>query len=84
MYQFLPDIAKAQETLSAALDELRWLNQGPIQTIVTKSFATSVGLKAIFKYNIYNLVPLETGITFQELADKTGIPVKKLTRLLRF
>jgi hypothetical protein len=27
--------------------------------------------------------PLETGTTFQELAEKTGVPVKKLTRLLR-
>ncbi|KAE9377359.1 sterigmatocystin 8-O-methyltransferase precursor [Stipitochalara longipes BDJ] len=83
MYQFPPDIAAAQEALSAALEELSWLNQGPIQTIVAKSFATSVGLKTILKYNIHNLVPLETGTTFQELADKTGVPVKKLARLLR-
>ena len=34
-------------------------------------------------YNIHNLVPLETGTTFKELAEKTGVPVKKLTRLLR-
>ncbi|KAF4626277.1 hypothetical protein G7Y89_g11881 [Cudoniella acicularis] len=84
MYQFPPDIAVAQEALSAAIDELSWLNQGPIQTIVAKSFATSVGLKTILKYNIHNLVPLETGTTFLELADKTGVPVKKLTRLLRY
>ncbi|KAH6664209.1 sterigmatocystin 8-O-methyltransferase precursor [Halenospora varia] len=83
MYQFPPDIAVTQEALSAAIDELSWLNQGPIQTIVAKSFATSVGLKTILKYNIHNLVPLETGTTFLELADKTGVPVKKLTRLLR-
>jgi hypothetical protein len=37
MYQFPPDIAVAQEALSAAIDELSWLNQGPIQTIVAKS-----------------------------------------------
>jgi hypothetical protein len=37
MYSFPPDVAKAQEALSAALDELWWLNQGPIQTIVAKS-----------------------------------------------
>ena len=37
MYQFPPDIEEAQETLSAAIDELSWLNQGPIQTIVAKS-----------------------------------------------
>jgi hypothetical protein len=43
-----------------------------------------VGLKTILAYDIHNLVPLETGTTFQELADKTGVPVKKLTRLLRF
>ena len=36
MYQFPPDIAEAQEALSAAIDELSWLNQGPIQTIVAK------------------------------------------------
>ncbi|PQE10357.1 hypothetical protein CJF32_00000898 [Rutstroemia sp. NJR-2017a WRK4] len=84
MYQFPPDIAKAQESLSAALDELWWLNQGPIQTVVAKSLATSVGLKAILAYNIHNLVPLESGTTFQDLADKTSVPVKKLTRLLRF
>jgi hypothetical protein len=37
MYQFPPDIVVAQEALSAAIDELSWLNQGPIQTIVAKS-----------------------------------------------
>jgi hypothetical protein len=37
MYPFPPDVAEAQEALSAALDELWWLNQGPIQTIVAKS-----------------------------------------------
>jgi hypothetical protein len=42
-----------------------------------------VGLKTILRYNIQNLVPLDTGTTFLELADKTGVPVKKLTRLLR-
>ncbi|KAF2833327.1 sterigmatocystin 8-O-methyltransferase precursor [Ophiobolus disseminans] len=83
MYPFPPDVAEAQEALSAALDELWWLNQGPIQTVVAKSFATSVGLKTILKYNIQNLVPLETGTTFKELAEKAGVPEKKLTRLLR-
>jgi hypothetical protein len=37
MYPFPPDVAAAQDALSAALDELWWLNQGPIQTIVAKS-----------------------------------------------
>lgn len=37
MYPFPPDVAAAQEALSAALDELSWLNKGPIQTIVAKS-----------------------------------------------
>jgi hypothetical protein len=37
MYQFPPEIAAAQEALSAAIDELWWLNQGPMQTIVAKS-----------------------------------------------
>jgi hypothetical protein len=37
MYKFPEDIAEAQEALSTALDELWWLNQGPIQTIVAKS-----------------------------------------------
>ncbi|KAH8692496.1 sterigmatocystin 8-O-methyltransferase precursor [Phaeosphaeriaceae sp. PMI808] len=83
MYPFPPDIGEAQESLSAALDELWWLNQGPIQTIVAKSFATSIGLKTILKYNIQNLVPFETGTTFKELAEKTGVPEKNLTRLLR-
>jgi hypothetical protein len=36
-YPFPPDVAEAQEALSAALDELWWLNQGPIQTVVAKS-----------------------------------------------
>ncbi|PZD24298.1 sterigmatocystin 8-O-methyltransferase precursor [Pyrenophora tritici-repentis] len=83
MYPFPPDVAEAQEALSAALDELWWLNQGPIQTIVAKSFATSVGLKTILKYNIQNLVPLEIGTTYKELAEKTGVPEQKLTRLLK-
>lgn len=37
MYQLPPDIAAAQEALTAALDELHWLNQGPIQTVVAKT-----------------------------------------------
>lgn len=37
MYQLPPDIAAAQEALTTALDELYWLNQGPIQTVVAKS-----------------------------------------------
>ncbi|KAL9035713.1 MAG: hypothetical protein Q9180_004711 [Flavoplaca navasiana] len=83
MYQLPPDVAAAQEALTAGLDELYWLNQGPIQLVVAKSFATSVGLRTILRYNIQTLVPLDSGATFQELADKTGLPVKKLTRLLR-
>ncbi|MCJ1318335.1 hypothetical protein MMC15_003663 [Xylographa vitiligo] len=84
MYQLPPDIAAAQDALTAALDELYWLNQGPIQTVVAKSFATSVSLKTILRYNIHTLVRLNSGATFEELADKTGVPVKKLTRLLRY
>ncbi|MCJ1387604.1 hypothetical protein MMC18_000447 [Xylographa bjoerkii] len=84
MYQLPPDIAAAQDALTAALDELYWLNQGPIQTVVAKSFASSVGLKTILRYNIHTLVPLDSGATFKELANKTGVPVKKLTRLLRY
>ena len=37
MYHLPPDIAAAQENLTAALDELYWLNQGPIQTVVAKT-----------------------------------------------
>ena len=37
MYQLPPDIAAAQEALTADLDELYWLNQGPISTVVAKS-----------------------------------------------
>lgn len=37
MYPFPPGVAEAQEDLSAGLEELWWLNQGPIQTIVAKS-----------------------------------------------
>ncbi|KAL8717030.1 MAG: hypothetical protein Q9225_005693 [Loekoesia sp. 1 TL-2023] len=55
MYQLPPDIAAAQEALTAALDELYWLNQGPIQTVVAKSFAASVGLRTILRYNIQTL-----------------------------
>ncbi|KAL8936560.1 MAG: hypothetical protein Q9216_004862 [Gyalolechia sp. 2 TL-2023] len=84
MYELPPDIAAAQEALTAALDELYWLNQGPISTVVAKCFATSVGLRTILRYNIRTLVPLDSGATFQELADKTGLPVKKLKRLLRY
>ena len=40
MYQLPPDIAAAQEALTAALDELYWLNQGPIQTVVAKTVST--------------------------------------------
>ena len=40
MYQLSPDIAAAQEALTASLDELYWLNQGPIQTVVAKSVST--------------------------------------------
>jgi hypothetical protein len=48
MYQFPPDLAAAQETLSAALDELWWLTQGPIQTIVAKSVCLLTNLLYIF------------------------------------
>lgn len=36
-YQLPPDIEAAQEALTTALDELYWLNQGPVGTIVGKS-----------------------------------------------
>ena len=42
-----------------------------------------MGLRTILRYNIHTLVPLGSRASFQELADKTGVPVKKLTRLLR-
>lgn len=37
MYQLAPDIAAAQEALNADLDELYWLNQGPMRTVLAKS-----------------------------------------------
>ena len=40
MYQLPPDMAAAQEALSAALDELYWLNQSPVQTVVAKTVST--------------------------------------------
>ena len=40
MYQLPPDIAAAQEALTAALEKLYWLNQGPIQTVVAKTVST--------------------------------------------
>ena len=40
MYQLPPDIAAVQEALTAAIDELYWLNQGPIQTVVAKTVST--------------------------------------------
>lgn len=45
--------------------------------------AASIGLKAILRFNIHNLVPFEEGTTFRQLAAQTGLPEKKLTRLLR-
>ncbi len=42
MYQLPPDIAAAQEALNVALDELYWLNQGPIPTVVAKSVRASL------------------------------------------
>jgi hypothetical protein len=56
MYQFSPDLAAAQETLSAALDELWWLTQGPIQTIVAKSVCLLINLLYISRK--YRLKPL--------------------------
>lgn len=50
MYPFPPDVAEAQEALSAALDELWWLNQGPIQTIVAKSVCHEQILLIVFLY----------------------------------
>lgn len=49
MYQLPPDIAAAQEALTTALDELYWLNQGPIQTVVAKSVSTSLGASQTLK-----------------------------------
>ncbi|KAL8652271.1 MAG: hypothetical protein Q9226_004340, partial [Calogaya cf. arnoldii] len=72
MYQLPPDIAAAQEA-----------SQSRSYTNRRCQFATSVGLRKIFRYNIQTLVTLDSGATFQELADKTGLPVKQLTRLLR-
>jgi hypothetical protein len=57
MYQFPPDIAKTQEALSTALDELWWLNQGPIQTVVAKSVS--------FFMNNEHVVHLEQPLTLQ-------------------
>ncbi len=60
MYQLPPDIAAAQEALNAALDELWWLNQGPIQTIVAKSVSTtSLGASPMFDAvsNLDSLLP---------------------------
>ena len=49
MYQLPPDIAAAQEALTAALDELYWLNQGPIQTVVAKT--VSIRLKSSRRFD---------------------------------
>jgi hypothetical protein len=59
MYQLPPDIAEAQEALSAALDELWWLNQGPIQTIVAKSVGLPYKSHSCFHgAEINSLLPL--------------------------
>lgn len=46
MYQLPPDVAAAQEALTAGLDELYWLNQGPIQLVVAKSVSASLKAKS--------------------------------------
>lgn len=48
MYQLPQDIAAAQEALTAALDELYWLNQGPIQTVVAKTVSRRLKLSLRF------------------------------------
>ena len=56
MYQLPPDIAAAQENLTAALDELHWLNQGPIQTVVAKTVNKILNLSRRFDRTLISSV----------------------------
>lgn len=89
MYQLPPDIAAAQEALNAALDELWWLNQGPIQTIVAKSVSTtSPGASPIFDAvsNLDSLLPrLVSGRSFVTTSSlwvhSTPVPLSRSLRI---
>ena len=56
MYQLPPDIAAAQEALTAAIDELYWLNQGPIQTVVAKTVCTHLNTSPLFDRTLISSV----------------------------
>ena len=51
MYQLPPAMAAAQAALTADIDELSWLNQGPIQTVVSKSVSAKPEPFIIFRHN---------------------------------
>ncbi|KAF2167489.1 hypothetical protein M409DRAFT_66047 [Zasmidium cellare ATCC 36951] len=67
-----PDLLATQEALSEALEELYWLNQGPIGGVINKALASSVGLQFVLK-----------GMGFGELAGRIRVEEKRVARLLR-
>lgn len=56
MYELPPDIAAAQEALTAALDELYWLNQGPIPTVVAKCVSVNLNFPSGIARDLTSLV----------------------------
>lgn len=56
MYQLPPALAATQEALTAAIDELYWLNQGPIQTVIAKTVCTRLNPFARFARTLISSV----------------------------
>ncbi|KAL6715395.1 hypothetical protein ACLMJK_006356 [Lecanora helva] len=79
------EVQKAREIALDASLELHNLLLGPalcLRPVPVK--LNGVSLQAIYKYDIATKVPLHSEISFEELAEKCGLDVVNLRRILRF
>ncbi|RAO72498.1 uncharacterized protein BHQ10_008510 [Talaromyces amestolkiae] len=77
-----PDIRKAKTDVIEATIELRQLLEGPMKLVLPESNFTP--LVAIHRFKIASHVPLNSTISFSDLATKCGLLEHDLKRIIRY
>jgi hypothetical protein len=77
-----PEITKAKNSVIEATIELRQLLEGPVKLLFPESNFSP--LAAVHHFHIASYVPLDSSISFAELAEKCGLLEHDLKRVVRF
>jgi hypothetical protein len=80
-----PKYQAIRSNLVDSLDDLRQLVTGPwmtLRSLICKGNDLAA-FHVAFEFNMFNIVPVDSGMDVQELADKAGLHVDRTARVMR-